>query len=55
MGKITGFLEYERIEGAVSEESERTGDFREFHALLPLRKQQEQAAEQMGALLAKKL
>ena len=47
MGKTTGFLEYERMEGPVRPEAERITDFREFHGQLPLKKQREQAARCM--------
>ena len=47
MGKTTGFLEYERIEGKVRSEEERVKDFKEFHASLPLAEQQKQAARCM--------
>ena len=47
MGKRKGFLEYERLDGPVRQESERVKDFREFHALLPGKAQREQAARCM--------
>ncbi len=47
MGKTTGFLEYERKEGAVRMEQERVQDFREFHDRLPRAEQQKQAARCM--------
>lgn len=47
MGKPSGFLEYERIDGPVTEEGQRTGNFFEFHQPLPLSKQREQAARCM--------
>ena len=47
MGKPTGFLEYERIDGPVRSEEERTKDFKEFHSLLPLKEQEKQAARCM--------
>ena len=47
MGKSGGFLEYERMDGPVAGEEQRIGDFREFHARLPLKKQREQAARCM--------
>ena len=47
MGKNTGFLEYNRVEGPVREEQERIQDFREFHGALPREKQMEQAARCM--------
>ena len=39
MGKATGFLEYERIDGPVVSEAQRVGDFREFHGRLSLEEQ----------------
>ncbi len=48
MGKTTGFLEYQRREGAVRSEEERIGDFREFHSQLSLAEQQKQAARCMN-------
>ena len=47
MGKTTGFLEYQRTDGSVRPEAERLQDFREFHDMLPLSSQQEQAARCM--------
>ena len=47
MGKTTGFLEYDRIEGPVRSEEERIKDFFEFHDRLPLKEQKEQAARCM--------
>ena len=47
MGKATGFLEYDRLDGPVRSEAERTADFREFHMPLSLREQQRQAARCM--------
>ncbi|MBR3470754.1 MAG: glutamate synthase subunit beta [Lachnospiraceae bacterium] len=47
MGKATGFLEYERIDGPVVSEAQRVGDFREFHGRLPLEEQKKQAARCM--------
>lgn len=47
MGKATGFLEYERIDGPVVSEAQRVGDFREFHGSLPLEEQKKQAARCM--------
>ena len=47
MGKPTGFLEYERRDGAVTKEEERIKDFKEFHSRLPLPEQQRQAARCM--------
>ena len=47
MGKATGFLEYDRMEGPVRAGEIRTGDFYEFHGRLPLKEQQKQAARCM--------
>lgn len=47
MGKTTGFLEYDRVEGEVTREAARVEDFMEFHKRLPLKKQREQAARCM--------
>ena len=47
MGKTTGFLEYDRVDGPVRSEEARTADFREFHSPLPLKAQREQAARCM--------
>ena len=47
MGKITGFLEYERKEGPVRSEEERIQDFQEFHERLPIKEQRLQAARCM--------
>ena len=47
MGKATGFLEYEREEGRVTPPLERIQNFHEFHALLPMEKQQKQGARCM--------
>ncbi|MCR5202900.1 MAG: glutamate synthase subunit beta [Lachnospiraceae bacterium] len=47
MGKTTGFLEYERMEGDVRTEEERIKDFYEFHENLPLEEQKKQAARCM--------
>jgi len=47
MGKTTGFLEYQRVEGPVKAQQERVRDFLEFHDMLPLKTQQEQAARCM--------
>ncbi len=47
MGKTTGFLEYERQDGPVRCEKERTKDFFEFHERLPLELQRRQAARCM--------
>ncbi len=45
MGKTTGFLEYDRIDGPVRTEEDRIKDFKEFHEALPLNKQQERAVQ----------
>ena len=47
MGKVTGFLEFDRADGPVRKEEERVRDFREFHLLLPQAAQQKQAARCM--------
>ena len=47
MGKTTGFLEYDRVDGPVRGEQLRTQDFLEFHLQLPLPAQQEQAGRCM--------
>ena len=47
MGKITGFLEYDRVDGPVRDEQERIQDFQEFHSQLSLQAQQEQAGRCM--------
>ena len=44
MGKATGFLEYERKDGAVVEPSVRMTNFDEFHKSLPLEEQRKQGA-----------
>ncbi len=48
MGKTTGFLEYDRIDGPVRAEEDRIKDFKEFHEALPLTKQREQASRCMN-------
>lgn len=48
MGKTTGFLEYDRIDGPVRVEEDRIKDFKEFHEALPLTKQREQASRCMN-------
>ena len=48
MGKATGFLEYEREEGAVVPEKERIKNFKEFHGRLNMEKQREQAERCMA-------
>ena len=47
MGKATGFLEYERVDGPVIREQERVKDFHEFHGRLSLEEQKKQAARCM--------
>ncbi len=47
MGKATGFLEYERVDGPVTKEAERVKDFYEFHGKLSLEEQKKQAARCM--------
>ena len=47
MGKITGFLEYDRKDGPVTAEEQRIKDFLEFHGRLPLEAQKKQAARCM--------
>ena len=47
MGKTTGFLEYDRMEGEVTAEEERIRDFKEFHKLLPEAERVKQAARCM--------
>ena len=61
MGKATGFLEYERVNGEVIPEAQRIKDFKEFHERLSFEEQRKQAARcmdcgvpfcQAGAMLA---
>ena len=47
MGKPTGFLEYERVDGPVVPEQERIKGFREFHGSLPVDERRKQAARCM--------
>ncbi len=47
MGKTTGFLEYERLDGPVRKEEDRVKDFREFHERLDIKEQSKQAARCM--------
>lgn len=47
MGKPTGFLEYERVNGPVTEPSERVKNFKEFHGALKIEEQRQQAARCM--------
>jgi len=48
MGKATGFLEYERKDGAVVSPKERLNNFDEFHKRLTLEEQQKQGARCMA-------
>ena len=48
MGKATGFLEYQRQDGAVTEPKERIGNFEEFHQRLTPEEQQLQGARCMA-------
>lgn len=48
MGKTTGFMEYERMDGAVIEPKTRIGNFDEFHLRLTLEEQQIQGARCMS-------
>lgn len=61
MGKTTGFLEFARVDGPAVAPEIRIGNFQEFHKMLPLAKQQTQAARcmdcgvpfcQAGAMIA---
>ncbi len=47
MGKVTGFLEYERVDGPVRPEEERVQDFQEFHGELSQAERKKQAARCM--------
>lgn len=47
MGKATGFLEYKRQDSKAVEPLERIKNFNEFHVMLPLQEQSEQAARCM--------
>lgn len=47
MGKPTGFLDYNRVDGPVRKEEDRVKDFCEFHGLLGEKEQQSQAARCM--------
>ena len=47
MGKPTGFLEYERVNGPVTAPTERVGNFQEFHGTLKIEEQRQQAARCM--------
>ena len=48
MGKPTGFLEYERVDGACVPPLERIKNFHEFHSGLSTREQQLQGARCMA-------
>ena len=50
MGKATGFLEYERVDGPVVAEADRVKDFHEFHKSLPIEEQKKQAADWYSCL-----
>ena len=61
MGKATGFLEYDRVNGDVISEEQRIQNFKEFHERLSFEEQKKQAARcmdcgvpfcQAGAMLA---
>lgn len=47
MGKITGFMEYDRVNGPVVPEKERITNFEEFHGRLPEAEQKKQGARCM--------
>ena len=47
MGKMTGFMEYDRVDGPVVSEEDRILNFLEFHSLLSPEEQQEQASRCM--------
>ena len=47
MGKATGFLEFERVDGPVVAEADRVKNFSEFHKSLPIEEQKKQAARCM--------
>ncbi|MBR1816707.1 MAG: glutamate synthase subunit beta [Lachnospiraceae bacterium] len=47
MGKATGFMDFERVDGPVVNEKERIADFEEFHKLLPFEEQCKQAGRCM--------
>ena len=44
MGKATGFMEYERMDGPVVAQKDRVKNFEEFHGALPKHEQCLQAA-----------
>ena len=47
MGKATGFMEYERMDGPVVAQKDRVKNFEEFHGALPKHEQCLQAARCM--------
>ncbi len=47
MGKVTGFLEYPRVDGPVIDENQRVKSFHEFHLPLPEEERRKQAARCM--------
>ena len=47
MGKITGFLDYTRVDGPVTGEEKRIKNYNEFHNLLPIEEQKKQASRCM--------
>ncbi len=47
MGKSTGFMDFERMDGPVTSEKERITNFEEFHKLLPSEEQCKQAGRCM--------
>ena len=47
MGKATGFMDFERVDGPVVTEKERIANFEEFHKLLPSEEQCKQAGRCM--------
>ena len=47
MGKMTGFMEYDRVDGPVVSEEDRILNFLEFHSLLSYEEQQKQASRCM--------
>ena len=48
MGKATGFMDYERIDGPAVEPLKRIKNFEEFHEALPMEEQKKQAARCMS-------
>ena len=47
MGKIGGFMEYDRVNSATIPEEERIKNFNEFHGMLSLEEEKKQAARCM--------